>query len=155
MTIDLKVLRLLASNARITWSELASHLGLTPPAAAERVRKLEEKGLVRGYAAIFDSKLLGLDVTAFVSVSLTRPQDRKAFLKRVGQTQEILECHHVAGSHDYLLKVRCRTTADLERVLAERIKAHGGLVRTETTVVLSTQKETSIPPLDLTNKEVK
>ena len=122
------------------------------PQAALRDTTVHQEALRR---YIFDSKALGLDITAFVAVSLTRPQDRKNFLRRVEQTPEILECHPVAGSHDYMLKARCRDTADLERVIGEQIKAHDGLERTETTIVLSTQKETSIPPLDLTNTKEK
>lgn len=143
---DWKTLRMLSANGRTTWAELAASLGVTAPAAADRVRKLEERGLIQGFAAILDPRALGYSLLAFIAVSLERPKYRSALLKWIQKQAEIQECHHVAGDEDFLLKVRCRDTADLERMLAQ-IKDQDGVARTRTTVVLSTEKESVAPPL--------
>ena len=145
--IDSKAVTLLAGDARLSWAELAEALGLSAPAAAERVRRLEERGVIQGYEARIDARSIGVGLTAFVAVTLARRKDREDLLKRVASEPSILECHHTAGEDDYFLKLRCRDTADLERVLTETLRAHDGILRTKTTVVLSTTKETLKPPL--------
>jgi Lrp/AsnC family transcriptional regulator, leucine-responsive regulatory protein len=145
--LDSKVLRLLMKQGRVTWTDLAEHLGLSAPAAADRVHRLEQRGVIRGYAALVDAEAAGYPLTAFVSVVIDRPDRRAAFLKRVAALPEIAECHHVAGDDDYLLKVRCRSTADLDRFLVESLKATPGVVRTRTTIVLSTAKESVVVPI--------
>src|ERR1700690_4516677 len=122
-TVDSKAVHLLMRRGRASWAELAKHLRLSPPAAAERVRKLEKPGVIRGYEALVSPEALGYPLTAFVAVTLERPQHRKAFLRRVAEMKEIAECHHVAGEYDYLLKVRTRSPQDLDRVLSEKLKA--------------------------------
>ena len=134
-------------EGRSTWSELAGVLGLSAPAAADRVRRLEERGVIRGYSAVVDPGAVGLDVTAFVAVTLERPEHRAGFLGWVDGTPEVQECHHVAGEGDYLLKVRCAAVRDLETIVSEEIKGLGGVTSTRTTVVLSTRKETPVLPL--------
>ena len=145
--IDLKLLRKIADSGRITWSDLAGHLGLSAPATAERVRRLEDRGVIRGYAARFDPEALGCPLLALVAVTLEKPSHRAGFLHWVGHTPEVMECHHVAGDDDYLVKLRCAGTQALERLLSEGIKGLPGVVRTRTTIVLSTVKETVVPPL--------
>src|SRR6185295_12561366 len=95
-TFDYKVIRLLSERGRMTWAELAAQLGVTPPAAAERVRKLEERGIIKGYAALIDADAVGCRLTAFIAVTLDQPKDRKTFFKLIHHLPEILECHHVA-----------------------------------------------------------
>jgi Lrp/AsnC family leucine-responsive transcriptional regulator len=146
-TVDSKALALLMHQGRASWAELAKYLGLSAPAAAERVHKLEQRGVIRGYAALVNPDALGYPLAAFVAVTLERPQHRKAFLKRVGAIREIVECHHVAGEYDYLLKVRARNTLDLDRVLSQKLKSGAGVTRTVTTIVLSTVKETVEVPI--------
>ena len=109
-------------QARITWSDLANSLGLSAPAAADRVRRLEERGVIQGYAALINPNSLGYMLTAFISVSLDRPEHRAAFLQQVESLAEIQECHHITGEDDYLLKVRCRNTQDLERLISDDLK---------------------------------
>lgn len=145
--IDYKAIAVLQASGRESWAKLGETLGMTAPAAAERVRKLEEGGVIRGYAALVDAESVGAALTAFVAVTLDRPEHRKAFLKRVGKLAEVQECHHVAGDDDYLLKVRCRGPRDLDRVISEELKSVPGVGRTRTTIVLDTAKETPILPL--------
>jgi Lrp/AsnC family leucine-responsive transcriptional regulator len=146
-TIDIKAVERLQLAGRESWATLGVALGMTGPAAAERVRRLEADGVIRGYAALVDPEAVGAGLTAFVAVSLERPGHRAAFLRRVARLTEIQECHHVAGDHDYLLKVRCAGTADLDRILTDDLKGVPGVVRTQTTVVLRTLKESVVVPL--------
>ena len=146
-TIDKKALALLMADGRASWAELGEHLGLSAPAAAERVRKLEDRGVIRQFAAVPDPALAGYPVLAFVFVTLESQARRKAFLAAVGRNASILECHHVAGDDDYLLKVRCQTMGDLDLLLSDDLKGRMGVARTRTTVVLGSAKETSALPV--------
>jgi len=145
--IDLKVLGQLMTYGRTTWAELAGILGLSAPAAADRVHRLEERGVIKGFAALVDPEAVGCGLTSFIAVTLERPEHRAAFLEGVQEMPEVQECHHVTGEGDYLLKVRCRGTRELERVITDELKTIPGVVRTHTTIVLSTLKETPVLPL--------
>ena len=131
----------------MTWAELASCLGLSSPATAERVHRLEEQGVIQGFTALVDPEAVGCGLTAFVAVTLERPEHRHSFLQKIVEMQEVQECHHVAGEDDYWLKVRCKGTRDLERVVSDTVKSIPGVARTRTTIVMSTPKETPSPPL--------
>ena len=126
---------------------MARLLDLSAPAAADRVRRLEERGVIRGYSAVVDPEAVGLGVTAFVAVTLERPEHRAGFLGWVDGVPGVQECHHVAGEGDFLLKVRCAAVRDLETIVSEEIKGLDGVTSTRTTVVLSTRKETPVLPL--------
>lgn len=145
--IDRAALHRLMRDGRLSWAELASALGLSPAATAERVRRLERRGLIRGYAALAAPDALGLDLTAFVAVTLERAGDRAGFLARVADLDVVQECHHVAGDYDYLLKLRCTGTRDLERLISLELKDGLGVATTRTIVVLSTTKESAVLPL--------
>jgi Lrp/AsnC family leucine-responsive transcriptional regulator len=146
--LDSKALIYLMRSGRATWAELGAFLGLSAPSAADRVRKLEERGVIRGYAALVDPASVGHPLTAYVSVSLASHRNRAAFLRAIAKMEEIAECHHVAGDDDYLLKVRCRGTQDLDHLLAHELKDKLGVARTRTTIVLSTAKESVRVPVD-------
>ena len=146
-TLDYKIIQALMHNGRMTWSELAGVLGLSSPAAADRVRRLEEQGVITGYTAIIHAESVGCDLAALIAVSLEKPEHREAFLTKINTMSEIQECHHTAGDEDYLLKVRCRGTKDLERIISQELKTLPGILKTKTTIILSTVKETSNLPL--------
>jgi Lrp/AsnC family leucine-responsive transcriptional regulator len=146
-SMDIKAIAHLQGSGRESWTRLAELLGVTGPAAAERVRRLEERGVIRGYAALLDPAAVGARLTAFVAVTLEHPRHRRAFLERVDSLAEVQECHHVAGDDDYLLKVRCSDTGHLDRVLSDELKGVPGVLRTRTTIVLGTAKETTLLPL--------
>jgi Lrp/AsnC family leucine-responsive transcriptional regulator len=150
--IDLKTLQALMEQGRMTWAELGNILGLSAPAAADRVRQLESHGVIKQFAALVDAARLGYGLAAFVTVVLDRPHHRAGFLERVQALPEIQECHHVAGEDDYWLKVRCLNTHHLDWLLSEQIKGIPGMIRTRTTIVLSTPKETSTVPLPQTSE---
>ena len=147
VAMDSEILGRLQNNARETWAALGSALGVTGPAIAERVKKLEDRGVIRGYRAVIDPTSVGYALLAFVAVTVERPDLRGAFLEKVMSLPEVLECHHVAGDYDYLLKIRCRDTADLERVISDELKSFEGIVRTRTTIAMKTVKETSELPI--------
>jgi Lrp/AsnC family leucine-responsive transcriptional regulator len=136
---DLSILRVLQGDARATYAEIGRRAGLAPSSVHERVRKLEDAGIIRGYRADIDADAVGLFVTALVSVTPLDPKQPDDLPERVLEFPEVLDCHSVAGAENYILKVRTRTTSDLEDLLRRiREKAE---VQTRTTVVLSTPFE--------------
>ncbi|MEM1309709.1 MAG: Lrp/AsnC family transcriptional regulator [Cyanobacteria bacterium P01_D01_bin.71] len=147
--LDLKILSYLGRQARMTWADLAGQLGLSPPAVADRVRKLEEADVIQGYVTQIDATQLGYDLTAFIALTLEHPRYRDDFLAAVYTTPTIQECHHVTGEGDYLLKVRTRGTRGLERLITDQLKELPGVAQTRTTIVLSTVKETIVPPMPI------
>lgn len=144
--IDLRILDLLCADGRATYAELADEVGLSAPSTAERVRRLEQRGAILGYSARLDPTVLGVGLTALVSVTLTGPGDRRGFLAALGTFTEVVECHHVAGDDDYVLKVHVDGTQGLERFVSDRLKAVPGVGRTRTTVVLSTALDRPLAP---------
>jgi Lrp/AsnC family leucine-responsive transcriptional regulator len=152
-SLDYKALKRLMVQGRATWAELAGDMGLSAPAAAERVRKLEQQMVITGYAALVDPAAVGYPLTAFVSVTLDRPKHRAAFLTAIGKMTEVVECFHIAGDGDYLLKVRCRGTHDLDQLLTSGIKGVPGIARTRTTIVLSTLKDSVVTPVAVNNDD--
>ena len=145
---DATILSTLLDDGREAWSRIGERVGLTGPAVAERVKRLEERHVIKGYAALVSPEAVGFPLTAFVAVTLETPAHRRAFLARIGALPEIQECHHVTGDDDYLLKLRCRGPADLDRLLTEQLKGGPGVVRTRTQVVLRSEKESvGLPPL--------
>lgn len=145
--LDYKALSRLQEFGRDSWKNLGELLGITPQAAADRIRRLEEQGVIRGYAALVDPEAVDLHLVAFVYVTLERPRYREAFLERVVSLSEVQECHHISGDADYLLKIRCRGTADLDRVVSDEIRSLTGVGHTRTTIVLRGVKETVALPL--------
>lgn len=142
--IDRRLIDLLQRNGRATQLELARTVGLSQPAVAERIRKLEERGVITGYAARVDARELGLDITAFIGVGIEHPKFFEAFTKKVMSQAEVLECHRVAGDDSYLLKVKTRNTRTLDRLLVEVLRTIPGVTRTHTTIVLSSVKEETL-----------
>lgn len=139
--LDILILDALQTNGRIKRNELAELVGLSLPAASDRLRKLEERGYIKGYAAILDPAKFGKDITAFVQVSVDTSLHFDNFLKHVQASREILECHAITGDGSHLLKIRTDNTAGLERVLSQ-IQSWKEVQHTRTSVVLSTTKET-------------
>lgn len=140
--IDIQILTLLQENGRVSQHELARAVGLSPPALADRLRKLEERGVIRHYAAVLDPKKLELDIGAFIFVGTHGSKFYPDFRSRASARAEVQECHSVTGQGSHLLKVRVRDTDALEKLLAD-VQAWPGVQWTTTSVVLSTVKEGS------------
>ena len=140
---DLKIIALLQQNGRATQLEIAQLVGLSQPAVAERIRKLEERGFVTGYTALVDAVKLGKDITAFISVGIEHPRFFERFGEKICSLPEVLECHRVAGPASYILKVRTDNTKTLDKLLVETIRIIEWVTHTDTTIVLKSIKETT------------
>jgi Lrp/AsnC family leucine-responsive transcriptional regulator len=132
---DLAIIAALQSDARATYADVASRVGMSPSAVHERVRKLEHHGVIAGYRAVVDPSALGLFVTALVAATPLDPQQPDDLPERVAEFPEVEDCYSVAGEANYILKVRTTTTSELEDLI-RRLREKGG-VATRTTVVLS------------------
>ncbi|SCZ77108.1 Lrp/AsnC family transcriptional regulator [Acidaminobacter hydrogenoformans] len=131
-TTDIKILEILQTDGRISMKELGNLVALSPPAVSERVKRLEESGIIKGYAAVVDPKLLGKRVFAIINVQMMVNQHR-AFLQLVNNDPAIVECHHLTGEDCMTIKVLLSDTIELEKLL-DRIQQLGN---TRTTIVLS------------------
>ena len=134
-----KILALLAGDGRLSFTELAKHTGLSVSAVQQRVRRLEEGGVIRGYTAVINPSAAGLPLTAFVSIKPFDPAAPDDAPDRLTHLSAIEACHSVAGEENYILKVRVASPSALEDLLQE-IRAAAG-VSTRTTIVLSTPFE--------------
>jgi len=143
--IDRKIVSLLARNGRMSFTDLAKQAGLSVSAVHQRVRKLEQDGVIMGYAAVLDPDAIGLPLTAFVSVKPFDPAAPDDVPQRLESLAGIEACHSVAGEENYILKVRVASPAALEELL-QQLRTLGG-VSTRTTVVLSTPFEGRPPTL--------
>ena len=143
--IDLKILEILQKDGRASHSAIAEAVGLSQPSVHERVKKLEQRGVIRGYAALVNPEALGLDVLAFVSVRLGdyKPDD---IASAVAGIPEVVETHHIGGDECFIVKVRCRTNKDLQDIL-RRIWQAGPVTGSKTTIAFATYKETTALPL--------
>ena len=147
---DRRILEVLQSQGRIPNVQLAAEVGLSPSAVLDRVRKLEERGVIERYVALVDHKRVGLGTVAFVAVSLNLHQKDSIenFHRFVAGCAKVLECHHVAGTEDYLLKVYSRDIDDYEHFLLTALTRIKGVDRVRTMFVLSTLKRETAIPID-------
>jgi Lrp/AsnC family transcriptional regulator, leucine-responsive regulatory protein len=137
---DRQIVALLQADDRLTYAEVGQRVGLSPAAVHERVRKLEQRGVIVGYGARVRPQALGLNVVAFVNITLKNSHNCRDIALPLGEITAIEECYSVAGEVDVLIKVRTTTPEDLENLIYQ-IKQIAGVERTSTTVVLSTHFE--------------
>lgn len=137
---DKKIINELMINARVTGAEIARKIHLSLPAVTERLRKLEKSGAIEQYTIRCNRTQRGLQLLAFVQVWVdhTQAHNLQTYLTNL---PEVLECHHIAGEYDLLLKILVRNTDELEVLLTQKIKFSAAVARTSTTIVLSTYKE--------------
>ena len=146
--IDIKILKLLQADARMTVSEISNQINLSIPAVSDRVKKLEASGVIEKYVTIISPSRFRQELTAIMFITLERPKFTEKFVEFVQGEDEILECHYLAGDFDYALKIITENTATLEQLL-NRIKSAQGVIKTRTIVVLSTVKNNhSIVPFE-------
>ena len=139
--IDVKILSLLQANGRMKRNAIAEAVGLSVPSVSERMRKLEERGVLIGYHAVIDAKRLHFDITAFIRVMVDGSGQYEDVINQACGLDEVLEVHSITGEGSHILKVRTRNTTTLERLLS-RIQSWPGVSGTRTSIVLSTFKET-------------
>jgi Lrp/AsnC family leucine-responsive transcriptional regulator len=147
---DRAILDALQQDGRIANAELARRLNLSPPAIHARLRRLEEAGLIARYAAVLDREKLGFDLLCFVNISLQRHtrEHVDVFRDRIRALPNVLECHHVTGEYDYLLKVVVRNRKELEHLLMEDLTPIPGVAHIHTSLVLNEIKAATALPLD-------
>lgn len=133
---DAKILDVLQRDGRRAYADLGADVGMSGPSAHERVKKLESRGVIKGYAAQVDPRALGYDILAFSWITQAPGTTRHDLTDAFATIPEIEECHHITGEADYLIKVRARDTRDLERVLRQ-VQATPNVFQTETDVVFS------------------
>ncbi len=147
--IDRKVLEILQSNGKITNAQLSKEIGLSPAPTLERVKKLETSGIIKSYHAQLEPEKVGLGVTTFVMVTLVghKMDVTRSFVDKVNAIGEIIECHHITGTGDFLLKVISRDIASYQKLMLETINEIEEVASTQTMVILSTFKESKVLPI--------
>ena len=143
--IDRQILSLLREDGRMSHAQIAKEVGLSGPAIHERVRKLEQRGVIKGYTAVIDPEAVDRSHVAFALVTLSEGNefaDDDRIVKSICDEPDVLEFHRVAGQDCYLIKIRTATNKDLEKLL-RRIRSIRGVARSRTTIVLSTELESA------------
>ncbi|KXB92497.1 transcriptional regulator, AsnC family [Veillonellaceae bacterium DNF00751] len=139
--IDDKILTILKKNGKASATEISKVVGLSIPAVAERVRKMEHGGVIQGYGAKISRRKTGYNVTAFIMVNLERSGEVEEFRDSIIRFPQVLECHHIVGAFDYLLKVLVKTPDDLEHFLMDELNEIPTVASSQTFMCLSTIKE--------------
>jgi Lrp/AsnC family transcriptional regulator, leucine-responsive regulatory protein len=147
---DKKALNALQADGRLSNVELARRIDLSPPATHARLRRLEHDGYITGYTALLDREKAGFDLLCIIQISLQMHQleQVEAFRELVRKMPEVLECHHITGEYDYLLKVVLRNRKDLERFVVDRLTPVPGVARIQTSLVLTEVKSTTALPIE-------
>ena len=148
--IDLKILALLQSSSKITNAMLAEKVGISPPSTLERVRKLEQRGVINGYVALLNPERLNKSITAIVQVSLgEHSHDNLTRAKAsIGEFDEVLQCWHTAGDQDFVLQVIVSDMQAYETFVTEKLSTVARIANIKTAMVLRTVKQTTSIPLD-------
>jgi DNA-binding Lrp family transcriptional regulator len=151
---DVAILREVQKDGRISNVELASRIDLSPPATHARLKRLQSQGYIRQYAAILDKEKMGFDMTCFVNISLRMhgPNELSGFRSSVKELPEVLDCYHVTGEFDYLLKVVVRNRKELQRFVEHKLTPIPGVARIYTSLVLDEIKSSTSLPLERDGK---
>ena len=147
--IDKKILALLQANSNITNAQLAQEIGLSPAPTLERVKKLETQGVIKSYHAVVDMASVGLGVSTFVMVSLKghNKDNIEKFTKAISKIPEVVECHHVTGQADFILKVVASDIPAYQNLMLEKVTNIEVVDNMQSTVILSTFKDSRVIPL--------
>lgn len=139
--MDSRIIDILKENSRVSASEISRKVGLSVPAVSERIKKLEEQGVIQKYTIKLNEQILGYNIKAFIMVRLQDVDALPDFKEQMLQFPNILECHHIAGEFDYLMKAVVASTDDLEEFITNKLKRIEGLSNCRTHLVFSTLKE--------------
>jgi len=147
---DKTILRLLQADGRVSNAEIARRVGLSAPATHARVRRLEDAGVVRQYSTLLDREAMGFDMVCFINVSLQLHQYEaiERFKELVQDMPEVLECHHITGEFDYLMKAVFRNRAELQEFVVNKLTPIPGMARINTSLVLIEIKATQQLPIE-------
>lgn len=148
-TIDRKILELLQANSNITNAQLAQEIGLSAAPTLERVKKLESAGVIRSYHAVVDPASVGLGVCTFVMATLKghNKENITKFMNAINSIPEIVECHHVTGQADFILKIVCGDIPSYQNLMLEKVTNIEVVDNLQSTVILSTLKDTKRIPI--------
>ena len=138
-TIDVRILEVLQDNARVSISELSKQVNLSLSAVSERLKKLENSNIIEQYTTVLNPAAMGKELSAIMMISMEDPSDTPEFRRLVQELDEILECHYITGTYDYVLKITTKNMATLE-ALMNKIKSIKSIKHTETNVIFSTIK---------------
>ncbi|MBL7889738.1 MAG: Lrp/AsnC family transcriptional regulator [Bacteroidetes bacterium] len=152
--IDLKILRILQENAKITNLQLSSEIGLSPAPTLERVKKLERKKLIKGYHAQLNTELVGVGISAIIQITLTRQIENAIsnFKKEIDKIPEIMECYQVTGNADYVIKVMMKDMRAFEELISQKLSKMEEIGQMQTMVILSQIKDSKVLPLSYKNE---
>lgn len=147
---DFKILKILQENGRITNIQLSQDIGLSPAPTLERVRKLEASGFIQSYHAVVNAEMLGLGIKTYIQVTLNyhKSDAIKTFSKHIMKIDEVVECHHVTGAADFLLKVLVKDILSYERLILDKLSKIQEIGHLQTLMILSTSKEARKLPLE-------
>lgn len=148
--IDLKILKILQENAKITNLQLSAEIGLSPAPTLERVKKLESAKLIKGYYTQVNEEVLGIGIKAIIQITLTRQLENAIsnFKKEIGKIPEIMECYQVTGNADYVLIALLKDIRDFENLISQRLSKVEEIGQMQTMVILSKVKDSKLLPLD-------
>ena len=146
---DKRILEILQENAKITNAQLSKEIGLSPAPTLERVKKLEANGVIKSYHANLDQHEIGLGVSTFITVTLVghKKDYINTFVERINQIPEVVECHHITGQGDFMLKVVSADIASYQKLILEVISEIPEIDDMQSTVILSTFKNSKVMPL--------
>ncbi len=146
---DRKILELLQRNSNITNALLAKEIGLSPAPTLERVNKLENAGVIKSYHAVIDPATVGLGVSTFVMVTLKghNKENINKFMQAIKEVDEVIECHHITGSGDFILKTICADIAAYQQLMLEKVSNIDVVDSLQSMVILSTLKDSRILPI--------
>tara|TARA_B110000263_G_C15307890_1_gene511449 strand:- start:59 stop:535 length:477 start_codon:yes stop_codon:yes gene_type:complete len=142
--IDKKIISLLKTNARNSVSKIAHLIKLSVPATSDRIKKLEDLDIIKGYKAIINSRKIGLDLLALITIISESSSNYEKIIEFVKQTDEIVECFATTGRGSHILMIETRNTASLEKLL-RTIQSWPNVIRTETQIILSENKNFNTP----------
>ena len=148
-SIDKKILNTLQKNAKITNAKLSKEIGLSPAPTLERVRKLETRGIISGYHAKLDKSKIGLNVSTYVMVSLKshNKKNLELFIDQINNVDNIVECHHITGSGDFILKVVAKDIESYQKLMLEKVSEIESTDSLQSMIILSTFKDNKVMPL--------
>jgi Lrp/AsnC family leucine-responsive transcriptional regulator len=155
--IDIKILETLQKDGRMTNAKLASQIGISPPAMLDRVKRLEASGVISQFVALVDRKKIGVDILAFVSVSLAVHQlsSLDSFISKIRELDEVLECYQISGDSDFMLKVALDSLDSYSGFVVNRLTGIEGIQNIKSTFVLETIKYSTAIPIAAIKKNDK
>jgi len=149
--IDRRILEILQANGKITNAQLAIDIGLSPAPTLERVKKMERNGIISSYHAKLDHQKIGLGVSTFVLASLKSHNKKhlETFINAINEIEEIVECHHITGAGDFILKIVCKDIQAYQQLMIEKVSDIDGVDNLQSMISMATYKDSKVMPIPL------